>query len=173
MNDLDYEIGEEKMQSFEPLPAGKYEAMIVNSEVKDTKAGNMRQLVLTWRVTSGDHENRVFFDRINIPHPQYSPGSLPENLQTALRIGKGGLDTLCRAVGLTGKLTSSEQLHNTPVSVKLKVTPAKDGYEAGNAVTLYESLVGTPPAQPAQAPKPAAPMNTGAKAGGTPPWKRK
>ena len=45
--------------NFDPLPAGKYLAAIIESEMKPTKAGTGNYLALTFQVLDGPHKGRM------------------------------------------------------------------------------------------------------------------
>ncbi|MFO7900232.1 MAG: DUF669 domain-containing protein [Planctomycetota bacterium] len=51
---------------FEPIPAGKYLAIITGSEMKDTKAGTGRYLELTFEVIEGKHKGRNPSQRVRV-----------------------------------------------------------------------------------------------------------
>ena len=139
-------------QEFDLLPAGKYLAQIIDSEVVPTKAGTGQILKLTFEVLEGDFANRRLWARLNITN---------ENAQ-AQQIGLAQLSALCHAVGVT-KLTDSLELHERPVLVTVKVRKAKPGdtYGDSNDVTGFAAVTAAgAPAKPAVS-KPAAT---------TPPW---
>lgn len=138
----------EPQQSFEPIPAGWYTCMITDSEMKPTKNGAGEYLQLRLDVIEGQNEGRVIFDRLNLNNQN----------QTAVEIAQRQLSAICRAVGVMTPNDSTE-LHDKPLSVKVSIRPAGNGYDASNEIKAY----GTPdkggqsaPAQaaPAQAKKP-------------------
>ena len=51
-------------RTWEPLPDGWYEAMIVNADVKDTKAGTGQYIAVRFDITGPTHEGRVVFTNI-------------------------------------------------------------------------------------------------------------
>lgn len=133
----------------EPLKAGWYKAVITESLEKPTKAQTGSYLQLTFEVIEGDSAGRKVFTRLNLNNPN----------QQAVEIAQRELSSICRATGVMTPRTSQD-LHDKPLMVKVKVTPARDGYEPGNEISEYE------------------PVNKaatgGAPEGGkaTPPWKR-
>lgn len=133
----------------EPLKAGWYKAVITESLEKPTKAQTGSYLQLTFEVIEGDSAGRKVFTRLNLNNPN----------QQAVEIAQRELSSICRATGVMTPRTSQD-LHDKPLMVKVKVTPARDGYEAGNETSEYEavnkSATGSTP--------------EGGKA--TPPWKR-
>ena len=73
---------------FEPLPAGKYLAIITDSEMKPTKSGSGNYLELTFQVIDGPFKGRMLWSRLNLDNP---------NAQ-AVQIAQGELSAICRAV---------------------------------------------------------------------------
>lgn len=133
---------------FDPIPAGKYLAVVSESEMKATKSGNGQYLQLTFEVAEGPYKGRKLWDRLNIHNAN----------KTAEQIAKSQLSALCRAVGVMEPRDSVE-LHNLPVAITVVQKTRSDTGEPSNEIKGYEkreSLVGTP--QQAN--------------GGTPPWRR-
>jgi hypothetical protein len=143
-------------RDFAPLPAGLYDVEVSNSEVKDTKNGTGCYLSLELTVLGPTGAGRKVWANVTLKNA---------NAQ-AEQIGQAQLSALCRAVGIS-VLKDSDELFQKVLKVRLKVTPARDGYQAKNEVTAWEPAGG---AAPAAAARPAAPA-TGAKA--APPWARK
>jgi hypothetical protein len=138
---------------YEPLPAGWYKAVITTSEEKPTKAQTGSYLQLSLEVIEGPMQGRKLTDRLNLNNPN----------ATASEIAYRTLSAICHAVGVMTP-RSSQDLHDKPLMVKVKVKPADGQYSASNEVAGYEAH-GKPVAQEAA---PAA--SAGA---ATPPWKRK
>ena len=59
----------EPTTDFEPIPAGKYVAVITESEMRPTKAGTGHYLQLTFQVIEGEHKNRLQWARLNLDNP--------------------------------------------------------------------------------------------------------
>ena len=138
-------------QSREPVPAGWYKAVISTSEEKPTKAQTGSYLQLTIEIVEGEQQGRKVFERLNLNNPN----------STAVEIAQRTLSSICRATGVMTP-RNSQDLHDKVMMVKVKVTPPRDGYEAGNEIAEWA---------PADK-KPAA--SAGATEGAaTPPWKRK
>jgi len=51
----------EPTSSFEPIPAGKYQAAITESEMKPTKNGSGSYLQMTFTIIEGEFKNRVLW----------------------------------------------------------------------------------------------------------------
>ena len=54
---------------FDPIPAGKYVAVITASEVKPNKAGTGSYLQFTFQVIEGEFKNRILWARLNLDNP--------------------------------------------------------------------------------------------------------
>lgn len=136
----------------DPVPAGWYKAVITDSEEKVTKAMTGSFLLMTLEIIEGDHAGRKAFERLNLKNPN----------SQAVEIAQRALSGICRAVGVPTP-RSSYDLHDKPFMVKIKVSAAKDGYEAGNEISEYEPVGKAAPRAAAAAP--AAPA--------TKPWHKK
>lgn len=139
-------------EGFDVIPAGEYDAAIVNSEVKTTSSGDGKYLKLELQILNGQYQNRKVFDNLNIWNA---------NAQ-AVQIAKGTLSAICRAVNVLTPNDSSE-LHNKPLRIKLAVTKNPE-YGDQNKVKAYKPRQ----AGPASMPTPPTPVAAGATAGQ--PW---
>lgn len=122
--------------TFEPVPAGEYEVMIIDSEEKYTAKGNGKYLQLTLQVQSGEFTGRMLFDRLNLDNQN----------RTAVEIAQRQLSQICHAIGEL-RLTDSRQLHEKPLIARVKVRPAQGEFEASNLIAGYKPLAhmaGTP-----------------------------
>jgi len=136
---------------FEPIPAGKYLAVITDSEMKPTKAGTGSYLQLTFQVIDGEYRNRLLWARLNLDNPN----------DTARKIAQGELSAICRAVGVMSP-TDSVELHNLPLVIHVRCKKRTDTGEIVNEVKGY-----------AKKEAPAAPAaGNGQPAKTTPPWKK-
>ena len=82
MVSLDFDATQvEPTSDFEPIPAGKYVAVITDSEVKDTKSGRGSYLQLAFQITEGEYKNRFLWARLNLENPN----------QTAVKIARAEL----------------------------------------------------------------------------------
>lgn len=114
---------------FEPIPLGKYHAVITESEMRDTKSGNGKYLQLTFEVIEGKYANRKIFERLNIINPN----------QQAKEIALSNLSSICHCAGVLHVKDSSE-LHNKPMIINVGIRPANGQYPANNEIKGYESL---------------------------------
>jgi hypothetical protein len=151
----------EPNKPLEPIPAGFYNARIIESEMKPTKNQDGAYLALTLEILDGQYQGRKIFDRLNLQNP---------NAQ-AMEIAYRTLSAICHAVGVY-QVNDSSELHGRPLSVKVSLRPAQtnsqtgDHYEAINEVKGYKAIEGStaqlntgmpPAAPPPQAPPPQAP----------------
>ena len=135
---------------YEPLPAGKYLAMITDTQNTPTKNGDGDYLQTELTVLEGAYQGRKVWDRLCLNHP---------NNET-VRIARGNLSAICRAVNVM-KPRDSVELHNHPLVITVKLKNRKDTGELGNEVKGYEAKA-VAAGQPTQAPVDS----------NTPPWKR-
>jgi hypothetical protein len=120
----------------EVLPAGWYKCVFTKSEEKPTKAQTGSYLQINAEI-------------LNNPNV------------TAVEIAQRTLSAICRAVGVMTP-RNSDELHDKPLMVKVKVKAAEGAYAAQNEIEGYEPVSGGTTKAEAKA--------TG---GATPPWKRK
>jgi len=149
---------------FDPLPAGKYVAVITESELKPTKAGNGRYLQLAFQVTEGPFRGRFVWARLNLENES----------EMAVKIARGELSAICRAV-LVLQPRDSVELHGIPLEITVGLKRRDDTGELTNIIKGYArrssgggGAAGTGAAAPVT---PSAPRQPVA-AGSTPPWKR-
>ena len=138
----------EPKSSFDPIPADKYVAMIVESEVKPTKTGNGSYLQFTFQILEGPYKGRLLWTRLNMDHPN----------QQTVQIARGELSAICRALGVMTP-SDSVELHNLPLVITVRCKKRADTGEITNEIKGYtkkEAAKG----QPQQA------------ASNTPPWRR-
>lgn len=138
----------EPTTEFEPIPAGKYQAMITESEMKLTKSGSGSYLQLTFQILDGEYKGRFLWSRLNLNNSN----------ATAVEIARRELSAICRAVGVMTPRDSVE-LHNLPLVISVKCKRRDDTGDVSNEIKGYakrEAANGKPP----QA------------ATNTPPWRR-
>ncbi len=141
---------------FDPLPEGKYSAVIAASDLKRNGKGTGDYLELEFIVLAGPYKGRKVWIRLNINNQN----------PTAQEIARGHLSAVCRAVGVMTPRDSSE-LHNLPLAIYVKCKPRGDGNGLTNDITRFEPPVGV--AAVASAPPPTTPVPAAA-AGAPPPW---
>ncbi len=112
--------------AFEAVPAGKYIAVIVDSEMKQTKSGNGNYLELTFEITEGEYKGRKVWARLNIDNPSAD----------AVKIARGELSAICRAVNVMTP-NDSVDLHNLPLEINVKCKKRDDSDEISNEIKGY------------------------------------
>lgn len=113
----------------EAVPAGWYNVMMDESEMKPTKDGAGAFLQCRFNIADGQYSGRKLFSRLNL-----------KNLNpVAVEIAYKELSAIAHAVGVI-QVGTSEQLHNIPMKVKVKLRPATAEYEASNDVTAYRNI---------------------------------
>lgn len=150
-NEVDPSVG------FDPVPAGKYLAVITDSEMKPTKSGAGNYLQLTFQIIDGPYKGRLIWARLNLDNPN----------TLAVKIARAELSAICRAVGVMAPRDSVE-LHNLPLVIKVGCKKRDDvpGDEITNEIKGYEkkSSAAGSTEQPAAA--------AAGRSDNTPPWKR-
>ena len=140
---------------FEPIAPGSYTAVITESETKPTKAGTGSYLQFTFQIVDGEHKGRLLWARLNLDNPS----------ETAVKIAKGELSAICRAVNVLQPRDSIE-LHNIPLVIKVGVKRRDDTGEMTNEIKGYSARGGSSSPGPARTPVASAAGNS------TPQWKR-
>lgn len=120
----------------EPIPAGKYIAIITESEQKPNKNGTGEYLELVFQIIgsgpdvppSEEYNGRKVWARLNLYHPN----------ATTVKIAREELSAICHATGIMTPGDSSD-LHNLPLVIKVALKKRDDNGELGNEVTAYEA----------------------------------
>ena len=149
LNGFDANTVEPVSSNFEPIPAGKYLAMIVGSEEKTSQKG-FRYLSLEFEVLEGPYKGRKLWANLNLYHPDAE----------VVKFARSELANVCKAVGVL-KPADSVQLHNLPMRIAVKCVNRKDTGELQNRIKAYEPKAAAA-GQPQQAPQNST----------TPPWRR-
>ena len=120
----------------DPIPAGKYVAIIVESTMKPTKSGNGQYLELQYQIVDGEHKGRRVWSRHNLTNPNAK----------AVEIARGELSAICRSCGVLQPRDSSE-LHNLPICITVKVSRRNDGDGTANEISAWakkDAVTGAP-----------------------------
>lgn len=99
---------------FDPIPAGEYEAIITDTQIKKTKDGRGKYLELTSEVQSGQFQNRKLWDRLNYQNDN----------QKAVTIAMQQLQQVCFATNVLQ--VTEDNMHtlcNRPIIVKVSCEP--------------------------------------------------
>ena len=139
--------------ALDPLPAGKYLAVVSESELKPTKTGGGKYLQLTFQIIDGEFKGRLVWARLNLENKS----------EMTVKIARGELSAICRAIGVMQPRDSVE-LHNVPLEINVGLKKRDDNGEFTNVIKGYAKKGGGAPASA------RAPVGVGP--GSTPPWKR-
>lgn len=139
--------------SYDPIPAGWYQARIIDAEAKATKDGGGQYLKMRWEVLGPTHASRQIFGNV----------TLRNHSEVAEKIGQEQLSAMMTAVGLA-TLSRTEQLIGKSCEVKVTIRPERDQYEASNEIRGFRGAKG---AMPVVAPLGSAPVATAKK-----PWEK-
>lgn len=92
------------------IPAGDYQAVLISSTKKQTKAGDGAYLAWDFQILQGEFKNSHVFTNLNIWNKN----------EKAVQIAKADLSAMCKATGILTPNDSSE-LCNIPVVITVKV----------------------------------------------------
>ena len=125
--ELEFDSTNVKSDSFDALPDGEYPVIVTESKMKETKAGDGAYLQLNLSVLEGPYKGKTLFDRLNLKNPN----------PLVMDIANRQLAGLCKAVNKE-KIRDSGELHNIPVTVKVKFRRGENGYDDSNDVKRYK-----------------------------------
>ena len=133
MPDFSFELEEgfapSPAKSYEPLERGDYQCIVIETSIKQTKAGTGEYIEVVLQVVDGEHSGRRLWDRLNVSNPN----------KQAEEIARRQLTGLCQAVGMDmgNKLANTEQLHDIPILVAVDID-RKD--PTRNRIIAYNSM---------------------------------
>jgi len=113
-------------EGFAIIPAGTYSAQIIQSEMKDTKAGTGQYLELRVQLLDEPYTGRLVFERLNLVNPN----------ETAVKIAQRTLADIVEACGMDD-VEESEELHGIEFQIKLAIDPPKGDFPESNKVKKY------------------------------------
>lgn len=142
--DANAEENQETNGSFEPIPEGWYEVMTRDSALKTTKAGNGQYISVGFEVLDGKFARRIVWNNYNIQNPK----------PATQEIGLKQFASFCKALGIA-RPQSTEELSGKVLSIRVRITPAKGQWEAGNEAVEYKAGPAIGSAAPARAAAPA------------------
>ena len=120
----------------EPVPEGWYTLLVVDHEVRETKAGTGQYVSYEYEIL--DANNKKHWENYNFENPN----------EVAQKIARAQLKSLAMACGkATGMLNDFSQLHGKKFQARLKVLPAQNGYAAKNAIAEYKKIERPAPAE--------------------------
>ena len=111
---------------FSVIPEGSYQAHIIKSEWKTTKAGDGEYINIHLVILDGEFAGRMLFENLNMVNPN----------KIAEDIARKTLNSICTACKLQA-VEDTDELHGIPMEVKVKVKPAQSDWPAGNSIASY------------------------------------
>lgn len=108
---------------------GRYNAVFVKEELKDTKSGG-KMVVLTGIITTGPHKDKEFTENLNIINSN----------EQAVQIAMKTIANIGKAVGL-GQVTDTNQLMNKPLIIETKQKDRSYTNDSGEEITFKESQI--------------------------------
>lgn len=115
---------------YDVVPAGWYNALIDESELKPTKDGSGAYLQVRYNIIDGQFANRKIFSRLNIRNSN----------PVAQEIAYKQLSAIAHAVGVM-HVQDSSQLHGIPMKIKVKVRKDPNGqYDDANEVSVVKNI---------------------------------
>lgn len=115
---------------FETVPAGWYNAMIDESEMKPTKDGSGAYLQTRFNIIDGQYANRKIYMRLNLRNTN----------PVAQEIAYKQLSAIAHAVGVL-HVQDSSQLHGLPMKIKVKLRKDTSGqYEDSNEISSIKNI---------------------------------
>ncbi len=96
------------------IPKGKYPAVILNSELKNTSSGDGKRLVFQIMITKGEYEGTEFTEGLNVVN----------NNEEAVKIAYQTIANMGKALSLSNVRDSSE-LHNKPLVIGVETEEAE------------------------------------------------
>jgi len=117
---------EDSPNEFSMVDPGKYRVIVIESEVRPTRKGDGRIMMLTLQICDGASQNRRLWDNILVNHPS----------EIAMRIANEKLKGLYAALGLN-QISDTSELHNKPLTAIVKHEVRKDNGETQERVSGY------------------------------------
>ena len=119
----------EPAAALDPVPPSWYTAIIAESELKDCSANakdpNGKYYSFVFQIVEGPYVNRKVYANYTVVNV---------NAQ-AVDIAYKDLASLYRAIGAEKEqINDTQQLHNRPMEIKVKVSPARGDYDASNVI---------------------------------------
>lgn len=127
--DFDTAAVEPETNDYSPIPEGVYEARIERAEMKPTRDGTGKRLVLMFRVCGPSHVGRTVLVGLNVVNAN-------DKAQT---IARRQLAQLLGAVGLPGERDMG-LLIDKECAISVVIRAAQNGYEASNDVKRFGAL---------------------------------
>lgn len=123
---------EQSDNDFGPLPDGQYYAMVIDTEVKQTKRGDGKYVSVAFQITSGKYKGQRIFTNFNIENPN----------EKATQIGRAQFKSFLSACGITESLHTEtdyqKKINNKSLLLDVLNEMGKDGVKR-NRVKKFTS----------------------------------
>lgn len=154
-----YDEDAEPSQSFDPIPAGKYRAVIVESGIEDISktSDNGKCVVMTWKIQGGDYDGRFVWQRLNMWADNMN------NLEKVRFIANQQFAAIREATGVKTP-RNTDELHDRPCDITVKIKTDPNGqYAPRNEISGVSAAGGSSaaPRQSSAPPKQAASSGPG------------
>ena len=127
MVEMNFNAEEVPEDSFEPAPEDTYNLQIIQSDMKDTKAGTGQYLELRIQILDEPYTGKLIFERLNLINPN----------EVAVKIANRTLADICLACGLDS-IEDSEELHGIEFKGKVIIKEDESGdYPPQNEIKKY------------------------------------
>jgi len=136
MPQLNFDMTNVEVESFDPVPAGDYQIMVEDSELRQSKNG-FEMIYIKFRVVGPTHANRVISAFYNVGHEK----------EDVRRIAFSELKALANACGFEN-ITATEQVHGRTFTARVEVEGEF------NRLKDLRRDAGAPPQPQAPAPQP-------------------
>lgn len=123
---------EQSDNDFGPLPPGQYYAMVIDTDVKNTKKGDGKYVSVAFQITSGKHKGQRVFTNFNIENPN----------EKAVKIGRAQFKSFLASCGVTDPLHTEvdyqRKINNKMLMLDVIIETGKDGVNR-NRVKKFSS----------------------------------
>ena len=125
----DTDISTPTITKYSPIPEGDYQAVITDSDVRTTKAGDGEYVLLTFEIiSSSEYGGKRIWMIYNVKNKN----------PTTERIANSDLASISRATNVLN-YEDTEELHGKPMIVSVIIEPASGGYDEKNQIRAYKS----------------------------------
>ena len=128
---LDFATDEVEVQTYELLPEGVYAVNITKVEMKPTKNNNGKRLVVSCKVTDGQHKGRSLMTGLNVKNAN----------PVAEEIGRKQLRVLLQAVNLDGERDMGRLIGKECIA-QVVIKEGTGGYGPSNDIKAFKPLSG-------------------------------
>ena len=130
------------------LPAGDYQVILRNSELRDTRAMDGQYWEFTFQVIDGPRKGATVIDRLNWKNKN----------EVAVQIGHWKLGRICKSVGKE-VIQDTRELENLPLLITVVQRKQRDGDRVNNETTDYKPCPSQPSPSSAGVNLPPKPVN--------------